>query len=127
MFRDVFNAQIYTGSKFSFALKLDLGLNFSLSSDCVPGSSPKAKIKRHRAGSYIRRKARRRVAFLERKKRHSLEEEVTTTRQDNNICLDEAGDLLNKNVASSMQTYPKEDETVEGDCPLDLNPTPSYP
>ena len=67
------------------------------------------------------------IWFLERKKKHLLEEEVTTTRQDNNVCMDEAGDILNKNVASSMQTYPKEDETVEGDYPLDLNPTPSYP
>ena len=26
-----------------------------------------------------------------------------------------------------MQTYEKEDETVEGDRPLDLNPKPHYP
>ena len=68
-----------TGSKFSFALKLDSGFNFSLTSGGVPGSSPKAKTKRHRSGSYLRRQARRRAAFLERKKKHLLEEEVTTT------------------------------------------------
>ena len=39
-----------TGSKFSFALKLDSGFNFSLSSGGMPGSSPKAKTKRHRWG-----------------------------------------------------------------------------
>ena len=116
-----------TGSKFSFALKLDSGFNFSLTSGGVPGSSPKAKTKRHRSGSYLRRQARRRAAFLERKKKHLLEEEVTATRQDNNVCVEEAGDVLNKNIASSMQTYAKEDETVEGDRPLDLNPKPHYP
>ena len=116
-----------TGSKFSFALKLDSGFNFSLSSGGMPGSSPKAKTKRHRSGSYLRRQARRRAAFLERKKKHLLEEEVTTTRQDNNVCVEEAGDVLNKNIASPMQTYAKEVETVEGDRPLDLNPKPHYP
>ena len=116
-----------TGSKFSFALKLDSGFNFSLTSGGVPGSSPKAKTKRHRSGSYLRRQARRRAAFLERKKKHLLEEEVTTTRQDNSVCVEEAGDVLNKNTAFSVQTYAKEDETVEGDRPLDLNPKPHYP
>ena len=111
-----------TASKFSFALKLDSGFNFSLTSGGVPGSSPKAKTKRHRSGSYLRRQARRRAAFLERKKKHLLEEEVTTTRQDNNVCVEEAGDVLNKTIASPMQTYAKEDQTVEGDRPLDLNP-----
>ena len=111
-----------TGSKFSFALKLDSGFNFSLSSGGMPGSSPKAKTKRHRSGSYLRRQARRRAAFLERKKKHLLEEEVTTTRQDNSVCVEEAGDVLNKNIASPVQTYAKEDDTVEGDRPLDLNP-----
>ena len=52
---------------------------------------------------------------------------MTTTRQDNNVCVEEAGDVLNKNIASSMQTYAKEDETVEGDRPLDLNPKAHYP
>ena len=116
-----------TGSKFSFAVKLDPGFNFSLTSGGVPGSSPKAKTKRHRSGSYLRRQARRRAAFLERKKKHLLEKEVTTTRQDNNVCVEEAGDGLNKTIASLMQTNPKEDETVEGDRPLDLNPKPHYP
>ena len=116
-----------TGSKFSFALKLDSGFNFSLTSGGVPGSSPKAKTKRHRSGSYLRRQARRRAAFLERKKKHLLEEEVTATRQDNNVCVEEAGDVLNKTIASPMQTYAKEDETVEGDRTLDLNPKPHYP
>ena len=116
-----------TGSKFSFALKLDSGFNFSLTSGGVPGSSPKAKTKRHRSGSYLRRQARRRAAFLERKKKHLLEKEVTTTRQDNSVCVEEAGDVLKKNTTSSVQTYAKEDETVEGDCPLDLNPKPHYP
>ena len=116
-----------TGSKFSFALKLDSGFNFSLTSGGVPGSSPKAKTKRHRSGSYLRRQARRRAAFLERKKKHLLEEEVTTTRQDNSVCVEEAGDVLNKNIASPVQTYAKEDDTVEGDRPLDLNPKPHYP
>ena len=32
-----------------------------------------------------------------------------------------------KNIVSSMQTKPREDKTVEGDCPLDLNPKPPYP
>ena len=91
-----------TGSKFSFALKLDSGFNFSLSSGGMPGSSPKAKTKRHRSGSYLRRQARRRAAFLERKKKHLLEEEVTTTRQDNSVCVEEAGDVLNKNIASPI-------------------------
>ena len=116
-----------TGSKLSFALKLESGFNFSLSSGGMPGSSPKAKTKRHRSGSYLRRQARRRAAFLERKKKHLLEEEVTTTRQDNNVCVEEAGDVLNKTIASPMQTYAKEDETVEGERPLDLNPKPHYP
>ena len=116
-----------TGSKFSFALKLDSGFNFSLSSGGLLGSSPKAKTKRHRSGSYLRRQARRRAAFLERKKKHLLEEEVTTTRQDNSVCVEEAGDVLNKNIASPVQTYAKEDDTVEGDRPLDLNPKPHYP
>ena len=116
-----------TGSKFSFALKLDSGFNFLLSSGGMPGSSPKAKTKRHRSGSYLRRQARRRAAFLERKKKHLLEEEVTTTRQDNSVCVEEAGDVLNKNTAFSVQTYAKEDETVEGERPLDLNPKPHYP
>ena len=116
-----------TGSKFLFALKLDSGFNFSLTSGGVPGSSPKAKTKRHRSGSYLRRQARRRAAFLERKKKHLLEEEETTTRQDNNVCVEEAGDVLNKNVASYLQTYAEEDETVEGDRLLDLNPKPHYP
>jgi len=116
-----------TGSKFSFAVKLDPGFNFSLTSGGVPGSSPKAKTKRHRSGSYLRRQARRRAAFLERKKKHLLEKEVTTTRQDNNVCVEEAGDVLNKTIASPMQTNAKEEETVEGDRPLDLNPKPHYP
>ena len=116
-----------TGSKLSFALKLESGFNFSLSSGGMPGSSPKAKTKRHRSGSYLRRQARRRAAFLERKKKHLLEEEVTTTRQDNSVCVEEAGDVLNKTIASPMQTYAKEDETVEGERPLDLNPKPHYP
>ena len=116
-----------TGSKFSFALKLDSGFNFSLSSGGMPGSSPKAKTKRHRSGSYLRRQARRRAAFLERKKKHLLEEEATTTRQDNSVCVEEAGNVLNKTIASPMQTYAKEDETVEGDRTLDLNPKPHYP
>ena len=116
-----------TGSKFSFALKLDSGFNFLLTSGGVPGSSPKAKTKRHRSGSYLRRQARRRAAFLERKKKHLLEEEVTTTRQDNSVCVEEAGDVLNKTIASPMQTNAKEDKTVEGDRPLDLNPKPHYP
>ena len=104
-----------TGSKFSFALKLDSGFNFSLTIGGVPESSPKAKTKRHRSGSYLRCQARRRAAFLERKKKHLLEEEVTTTRQDNNMCVEEAADVLNKNIAFSVQTYAKDDETGEGD------------
>ena len=62
-----------------------------------------------------------------KKKKHLLEEEVTKTRQDNSVCVEEAGDVLSKNTAFSVQTYAKEDETVEGDRPLDLNPKPHYP
>ena len=48
------------------------------------GSSPKAEIKRLRSGSCLRRQAKRRDTFLERKEEHTLKE-VTTIRQDKNV------------------------------------------
>ena len=122
MLRDVYNAQGYRKQVFVRA-KAGIGLQLF----AVKWSSPKAKTKRHRSGSYLRRQARRRAAFLERKKKHLLEEEATTTRQDNSVCVEEAGDVLNKTIASPTQTNAKEDETVEGYRPLNLNPKPHYP
>ena len=36
-------------------------------------------------------------------------------------------DLLDKKMASPRQTATNEDETVDKDRPLDLNPNPTYP
>ena len=69
----------------------------------------------------------RRAAFLERKKKLPLAEETALTGNDNNVCRQGGSDLLDKKVASYGQTAQKENETVDKDCPLNLNPTPSYP
>ena len=113
------------GCKFSLSLKLGSSFNFSLSSE---GCSPEATQRpRRRSPSYLRRQTLRRAAFLERKKKLPLAEETASTGNDNNVCRQEGSDLLDKKVASSGQTAQKEDETVDKDCPLNLNPTPSYP
>ena len=52
--------------------------------------------------------------------------EAAPTRHNNKVCRQGGSDLLDKKVASSMQTATKEDETVDKDCPLDLNPKPSF-
>ena len=112
------------GCKFSLSLRLGSVLNFSLSSE---GCNPEATKRIRRSPSYLRRQIRRRAAFLERKKKLPLAEETASTGNDNNVCRQEGSDLLDKKVASSGQTAQKEDETVDKDCPLNLNPTPSYP
>merc|ERR1711934_880067 len=113
------------GCKFSLSLKLGSSFNFSLSSEgCSP---PEATQKPRRSPSYLRRQTLRRAAFQERKKKLPLAEETASTGNDNNVCRQEGSDLLDKKVASSGQTAQKEDETVDKDCPLNLNPTPSYP
>ena len=113
------------GCKFSLSLRLGSSFNFSLSSEgCSP---PEATQKPRRSPSYLRRQTLRRAAFLERKKKLPLAEETASTGNDNNVCRQEGSDLLDKKVASSGQTAQKEDETVDKDCPLNLNPTPSYP
>ena len=113
------------GCKFSLSLRLGSSFNFSLSSEgCSP---PEATQKPRRSPSYLRRQTLRRAAFLERKKKPPLAEETASTGNDNNVCRQEGSDLLDKKVASSGQTAQKEDETVDKDCPLNLNPTPSYP
>ena len=113
------------GCKFSLSLRLGSSFNFSLSSEgCSP---PEATQKPRRSPSYLRRQTLRRAAFLERKKKPPLAEETASTGNDNNVCRQGGSDLLDKKVASSGQTAQKEDETVDKDCPLNLNPTPSYP
>ena len=113
------------GCKFSLSLRLGSSFNFSLSSEgCSP---PEATQKPRRSPSYLRRQTLRRAAFLQRKKKPPLAEETASTGNDNNVCRQEGSDLLDKKVASSGQTAQKEDETVDKDCPLNLNPTPSYP
>ena len=112
------------GCKFSLSLRLGSSFNFSLSSEgCSP---PEATQKPRRSPSYLRRQTLRRAAFLERKKK-PLAEETASTGNDNNVCRQEGSDLLDKKVASSGQTAQKEDVAVDKDCPLNLNPTPSYP
>ena len=113
------------GCKFSLSLKLGSSFNFSLSSE---GCSPEATQRpRRRSPSYLRRQTLRRAAFLERKKKLPLAEETASTGNDNNVCRQGGSDLLDKKVASSGQTAQKEDVAVDKDCPLNLNPTPSYP
>ena len=56
-----------------------------------------------------------------------MAEETASTGNDNNVCRQGGSDLLDKKVASYGQTAQKEDETVDKDCQLNLNPTPSYP
>merc|ERR1711934_1231072 len=113
------------GCKFSLSLRLGSSFNFSLSSEgCSP---PEATQKPRRSPSYLRRQTLRRAAFLERKKKLPLAEETASTGNDNNVCRQGGSDLLDKKVASSGQTAQKEDETVDKDCPLNLNPTPPPP
>ena len=119
----MFNAQRY---RKQLALKLDPGFNFAVTSEGKPGSDSKATIKRHRSGSYLPRQAKRRAAFLERKKKHISEEEEAKTRQDKNVCEQETGDILNKKTSTSMQTDSEEDKSV-GNCSLNLNPSPPPP
>ena len=64
---------------------------------------------------------------MERKKKLPLAEETASTGHDIKVCRQGGSDLLDKKVASSGQTAQKEDVTVDKDCPLNLNPTPSYP
>ena len=104
------------------ALK-DKGSNFSLSSE---GCSPEATSRSRMSQSFLHCKRLRWAAFLERKKKPSMANEAAPTRHDNKVCRQGGSDLLDKKVASSMQTATKEDETVDKDCPLDLNPKPSF-
>ena len=107
-----------------FSLSLGSSFNFSLSSE---GCSPEATQRTRRSPSYLRRQTLRRAAFLERKKKPPLAEETASTGYDNNVCRQGGADLLDKKVDSSGQTAQKEDKTVDQDCPLNLNPTPSHP
>ena len=112
------------GCKFSLSLRLGVGFNFSLSSEGCP---PEATRRTRRSPSYLRRQNLRRAAFLERKKKKlPLADETASTGHDNKVCRQGGTDLLDKKVVSSGQTAQKEDETVDKDCPLNLNPTPSY-
>ena len=112
------------GCKFSLSLRLGSSFNFSLSSE---GCSPEATQRTRRSPSYLRRQTLRRAAFLERKKKPPLAEETASTGYDNNVCRQGGADLLDKKVAFSEQTAQEEDKTVDKDCPLNLNPTPSHP
>ena len=112
------------GCKFSLSLRLGSSFNFSLSSE---GCSPEATQRTRRSPSYLRRQTLRRAAFLERKKKLPLAEETASTGYDNNVCRQGGADLLDKKVAFSGQTAQEEDKTVDKDCPLNLNPTPSHP
>ena len=89
------------------------------------GCSPEAT---RRLPSYLRRQNRRRAAFLERKKKLPLADEVTPTTYDNQVCRQGGADLLDKKTASSGQTSATKVETaVDKDCSLNLNPNPTYP
>ena len=80
-----------------------------------------------RGPSYLRRQNLRRAAFLERKKKKlPLADETAKTGYDNKVCRQGGGaDLLeDKKTASSRQTVQKEDEIVDNDCPLSLDPIP---
>ena len=114
------------GCKFSLSLRLGSSFNFSLSSEgCSP---PEATQKPRRSPSYLRRQTLRRAAFLERKKKLPLADEVTPTTYDNQVCRQGGADLLDKKTASSGQTSAMEVETaVDKDCSLNLNPNPTYP
>ena len=110
------------GCKFSLSLRLGSSFNFSLSSE---GCSPEAT---RRLPSYLRRQNRRRAAFLERKKKLPLADEVTPTTYDNQVCRQGGADLLDKKTASSGQTSATKVETaVDKDCSLNLNPNPTCP
>ena len=113
------------GCRFSLSLRLGTSFNLSLSSEGCSG--PEATQRPRRSPSYLRRQTLRRAAFLERKKKLPLADETASTGHDNKVCRQGGADLLDKKVASSGQTAQKEDETVDKDCPLNLNPTPSYP
>ena len=113
-----------TERKFSFTLKLEPGFNFSLSSDGGTERSPETK--KRRSGSYLRRQAKRRAAFLKRKENHVLGEDATETRQIKIVGKDVADDTLDKSIVSSELSKPGEEETVVG-IPLDLNPKATLP
>ena len=113
-----------TERKFSFTLKLEPGFNFSLSSDGGTERSPETK--KRRSGSYLRRQAKRRAAFLKRKENHVLGEDATETRQIKIVGEDVADDTLDKSIVSSKLSKPGEEETVVG-IPLDLNPKANFP
>ena len=71
---------------------------------------------------------RRQAAFLERKKKLPLADEVTPTTYDNQVCRQGGADLLDKKTASSGQTSATKVETaVDKDCSLNLNPNPTCP
>ena len=113
------------GCKFSLSLRLGSSFNFSLSSEgCSPEATPKP---RRRSPCYLKRQNLRKAAFLERKKKLPLADEATTTGHDYKVCKQGGADFLDKKMASSRQTAAVEDKTVDKDCPLDLNPNPSYP
>ena len=114
-----------TERKFSFTLKLEPGFNFSLSSEGGTERSPETTKKR-RSGSYLRRQAKRRAAFLERKENHVLGEDATETRQIKIVGKDVADDTLDKSIVSSELSKPGEEDTVVG-IPLDLNPKATLP
>ena len=114
-----------TERKFSFTLKLETGFNFSLSSDGSTERSPETTKKR-RSGSYLRRQAKRREAFLKRKENHVLGEDATETRQIKIVGKDVADDTLDKSIVSSELSKPGEEDTVVG-IPLDLNPKATLP
>ena len=97
------------GCKFSLSLRLGSSFNFSLSSE---GCSPEATKRPRRSPSYLRRQNRRRAAFLERKKKLPLADEVTPTTYDNQVCRQGGADLLDKKTASSGQTSAMEVETA---------------
>ena len=65
--------EMCSGCKFSLSLRLGSSFNFSLSSE---GCSPETAKRPRRAPSYLRRQNRRRAAFLERKKKLPLADEV---------------------------------------------------
>ena len=114
------------GCKFSLSLRLGSSFNFSLASE---GCSPEATKRTRRSPSYLRRQNRRRAAFLERKNKLPLADEVTPTTYNNNqVCRKGGADLLDKKTASAGQTSATEVETaVDNDCSLNLNPNPTYP
>ena len=117
------------GSEFSLSLRIGANFNFSLSSSekCSPKATSRPS---RRPPSYLRRQLLRKAAFLEQKKKLSLANEATKTGDNNKVCGQEGLDLLQKKTVlprPMAEGDQKEDETVDKDCPLNLDPTPSYP